>query len=97
MAKKISNEYKLECIKMILEHGYTHQETADEMKVGLSSLQRWVKQYKNENLGITPKQSALTGLHKRIQQLEKELKQEKIDKEILKKASAFFAAEMKTK
>ena len=38
MAKKISNEYKLECIKLILEHDYTHQQVADEMNVGLSLL-----------------------------------------------------------
>ncbi len=64
------------------------------MGVGLSSIQRWVSQFKKEQQGITPKATALTPEQLRIQQLEKQVKQLESDNALLKKASAFFAMEM---
>jgi len=64
------------------------------MDVSLSSIQRWVSQYRKEQQGITPKPSALTPEQIRIQELEKQIKQLKSDNQLLKKASAFFAMEM---
>jgi transposase len=64
------------------------------MDVSLSSIQRWVSQYRQEQRGITPKPSALTPEQIRIQELEKQIKQLKSDNQLLKKASAFFAMEM---
>ena len=64
------------------------------MDVSLSSMQRWVSQYRKEQKGITPKPSALTPEQIRIQELEKQVKQLKSDNQLLKKASAFFAMEM---
>ena len=57
------------------------------MNVGLSSIQRWVSQYRKEQNGVTPKASALTPEQIRIQELEKEVKQLKSDNSLLKKAS----------
>ncbi len=51
-------------------------------------------QYKKERQGITPKSSAMTPEQKKIQTLEKQLKQLQSDNQLLKKASAFFAIEM---
>ena len=64
------------------------------MNVGLSSIQRWVAQYRNEIKGITPAARAIAPEQQRIQALEAENKQLKHDCDLLKKASAFFALEM---
>jgi transposase len=64
------------------------------MQVGLSSMQRWTSQYKQELLGVTPQARALTPEQQRIQALEAENRQLKRDNDLLKKASAFFAIEM---
>ena len=95
MPKKIlSSEYKRECAELVIVHGYKHKDAAAAMDVGLSSIQRWVSQYRKEQRGITPKPSALTQEQIRIQELEKQVKQLKSDNQLLKKASAFFAMEM---
>lgn len=95
MPKKIlSIEFKRECAELVIIHGYKHKDAAVAMNVGLSSIQRWVTQYKKELRGITPKPSALTPEQIRIQELEKQVKQLKSDNQLLKKASAFFAMEM---
>ena len=67
---------------------------ASAMNVALSTIQRWVSQYKQEILGVTPQARALTPEQQRIQALESEVKQLRRDNDLLKKASAFFAIEM---
>ena len=92
--KTLTAEFKRECAELVIIHGYKHKDAAAAMNVGLSSIQRWVSQYKKEQTGITPKASALTPEKIRIQELEREVKQLKSDNSLLKKASAFFAMEM---
>lgn len=95
MPKKIlSVEFKRECAELVTVHGYKHEDAANAMDVSLSSIQRWVTQFRNEQKGITPKSGALTPEQIRIQELEKQVKQLKSDNNLLKKASAFFAMEM---
>lgn len=94
MTRKLSTEFKRECADLVIVHGYKHKDAADAMGVGLSSIQRWVSQFKKEQQGITPKATALTPEQLRIQQLEKQVKQLESDNALLKKASAFFAMEM---
>ena len=58
------------------------------MNVALSSMQRWVAQYRNEIKGITPQARAISPEQQRIQALEAQIKQLKRDNDLLKKASA---------
>jgi transposase len=92
--RTFTSEYKQECAELVTKHGYQVKEAAQAMNVGLSSLQKWLRQYRNEMSGITPKATAITPEQKRIQELEVQVKQLKRDKDLLKKASAFFAMEM---
>ena len=92
--KTLTVEFKRECTELVIIYGYKHKDAAAAMNVGLSSIQRWVSQYRKEQTGVTPKASALTPEQIRIQELEKQVKQLKSDNALLKKASAFFAMEM---
>ncbi|PAJ72521.1 hypothetical protein CJF42_20735 [Pseudoalteromonas sp. NBT06-2] len=95
MPKKIlSTEFKRECAELVIVHGYKHKDAAVVMAVGLSSIQRWISQYKKEQQGITPTARALSPEQIRIQELEKQIKQLKSDNQLLKKSSAYFAMEM---
>ena len=94
MSKKFTSEFKLECVELITVQGYPVIQVAETMNVGYSSLQKWLRQYRAEKVGITPKASALTPDQIRIQELEKKLKRLESDNALLKKASAFFAMEM---
>ncbi|NLS14195.1 transposase [Vibrio sp. SM6] len=94
MPRKITSEFKRECTELVITHGNSHKDAAAAMNVGLSSIQRWVAQYRQELSGVTPKVTALTPEQLRIQELEKQLKQLQSDNELLKKASAFYAIEI---
>ena len=90
-----SKEYKRECVELVLHHGYTVANAAKTMDVGLSSITRWLRQYRQELKGITPVGAkALTEEQQRIQQLEAQVRRLEREKDLLKKASAFFAMEM---
>ena len=91
---QFTTEFKQECVNLVVNQGYSVVQAASAMQVGLSSMQRWVGQYKQELRGITPLARALTPEQQRIQALESEVKQLKRDNDLLKKASAFFAIEM---
>ncbi len=87
-------EFKRECAELVIKQGYKVKDAAEAMSIGESTLQRWVRQHKQESMGITPKAAAMTDEHRRIQELEAQVKQLKGDNDLLKKASAFFAMEM---
>ena len=89
-----TTEFKQECVNLIVNQNYSVAQAAKAMHVGLSTLQRWLGQYRNEMKGVTPAARAITPEQQRIQALEAENKQLKRDNDLLKKASAFFAMEM---
>jgi transposase len=65
------------------------------MDIGPTAIRRWLEQYDAEQNGQPGIGKPLTPEQQRIRQLEQENRQLKGDVEILKKASAFFARELK--
>jgi len=65
------------------------------MKLDPTAVRRWVDQYKAEQSGQPGIGKPLTAEQQRIRQLEQENRQLRSDNELLKKASAFFARELK--
>jgi transposase len=65
------------------------------MSVGESAVRRWVQQYEAELLGSAGIGKPLTAEQQRIRQLEEENRRLRQDNEILKKATAFFAREIR--
>ena len=82
----------MQCVNLVVNQGYGIAQAASPMQVVLSSMQRWVRQYKQEIKGVTPLARAFTPEQQRIQTLEAENRQLKRDNDLLKKASAFFQA-----
>ena len=88
--KHFSNDFKLEVIDLVTEQGYSVAQASAAMGVGKSTLDKWVRQYRQEKQGITPKDSkALTPEQQEIQQLKKRIKRLELEKDILKKSICF--------
>ena len=99
MASKRRNyeaSFKLEVARMVVDKGLTIGQVVADMKVGRSAVDRWVAQYLAEKSGDCGIGKPLTAEQQRIRQLEIEVRQLKSDNELLKKASAFFARELKS-
>lgn len=86
---------KLEVVRMIKEQGQSVQNVSETMSIGQTAIRRWLTQYAAEQNGQPGIGKPLTAEQQRIRQLEQENAQLKQDVTILKKASAFFAREMK--
>jgi transposase len=86
-----SEQFKKEAVSLVTEHGYTIAQAAQVVDTGEKNLQRWVKQQAQE------RSSECLDADERaeLQRLRREVKTLRMEKEILKKASAFFAQEMK--
>jgi transposase len=99
MARKhYSIEFQDEACKLVSEQGYTHQKAADELGITTVSLLNWLKKrglYKPVEL-VEPDYAASNDpklLKARIRDLEKRLRRSETEKEILKKATAYFASQ----
>lgn len=88
-----SAEFKLEAAQLVVDQGYSHKEAAEAMGVGLSTMNKWVRQLRDERQGKTPKASALTPEQIEIQQLKKQIKYLEEEKDILKKATALLMSD----
>jgi len=88
-----SAEFKLEAAQLVVDQGYSHKEASEAMGVGLSTMNKWVRQLRDERQGKTPKASALTPEQIEIQQLKKRIKYLEEEKDILKKATALLMSD----
>ena len=89
------DSYKLEIVKMVKDQGLSVPQVSRDQNVGETAIRRWVQQYEAEQLGQAGIGKPLTAEQQRIRQLEQENRQLKMDNDILKKATAFFARELK--
>ncbi len=93
--KTFDPSLKLEVVRMISEQGQSVKNVSESMSIGTTAIRRWLAQYGAERSGQPGIGKPLTAEQQRIRQLELENQQLRQDVTILKKASAFFAREMK--
>ena len=90
---KFTLEFKQDAARLVIEKGYTHQQAAASLGVSLSALRRWVRAERSGGDG----QKMVTCLadQQELARLRKENERLRMEREILKKAAAFFANESK--
>lgn len=67
-------EFKLEAAQLVAEQNYSIREAADAMNVGKSSMDKWVRQLRNEQNGTATHPTALTPDQQKIKALEKRIR-----------------------
>lgn len=87
--------FKLQVVEMIRAQGLSIGQVCRDMTLGETAVRRWLAQVDAEQLGQSGIGKPLTAEQQRIRQLEAENRQLRGDVEILKKASAFFARELR--
>ena len=91
--RNFSREFKLEAIKLIKERGVAVAQAARDLDVAESVLRRWLRE------GIADPQQAFPGHgqvkpeQQELTQLRREVAKLKAERDILKKAAAYFARE----
>jgi transposase len=86
-------EFKLEAAQLVVDQNYSIREAASAMNVGKSTMDKWVRQLKNELQGTSNHSTAITADQRKIKELEKTIKRIEMEKEILKKATALLMSD----
>ena len=84
-----TDEFKREAVGLIASSGRTISQVADDLGLGLSTLTRW----KREQRDAGPEPQPNPDMAKELARLRKENEILKQERDLLKKAAAFFAKE----
>ena len=93
--KVYSKEFKLDAISLVLDQGFTRKEAAASLEINAQMLGRWIKESRDEDGQAFRGNGKLTPEQEEIKKLRAQIKQLEMEREILKKATAFFAKETK--
>ena len=88
-----TKEFKEEAVKMVTEGGLSVPEVGRRISVGTSTVAYWVKLAKEGRLSNGGRQRPVTGEQMELARLKRENAELKMEREILKKAAAYFAKE----
>jgi transposase len=91
--KKYSKQFKVDAVKLVTEQGYKVSEAARNLGIHHSSVRRWKAQFESNGNLAFPGKGNLSPEKEELYQLRKEVKKLQMEREILKKAAAFFAKE----
>jgi transposase len=92
--RKFTAEYKAEVVRLVLDGGKSIGEVSRELDLTESAVRNWVRQAKID-AGQGPTGALTTAERAELVALRREAKQLRMEREILKKATAFFAKESK--
>ena len=91
---RYTKEFREEAVKLVTEEKLSLPEAARRLSLPPSTLGNWVKAYKAGRLGEVGKTyRPLTEIEMDLARTKKELAEVKMERDILKKAAAYFAKE----
>jgi transposase len=86
---KHSDEFKQEAVRIALTSGLSRERVAADLGIGKSTLGKWIAQYRPTDM-ISAPQADLARENERLRLENRVLKEER---EVLKKATQFFASQ----
>jgi transposase len=91
--REFTDQFKNDAVKLVTELGYSCNEVARRLGINHSSVSRWVRDYRKQSQPPSKGSISLEELANENRRLKKENKRLFMEREILKKAAAFFANE----
>jgi len=91
--KKYSKQFKIDAVNLVLKQGFNVAEAARNLDINQGLLGKWKKELEENQEEAFQNASISTPEQEELKRLRKENAQLKMEKEILKKATAFFAKE----
>jgi len=92
MAKKrqYTDEFKREAVKLVTEQGSTQAEAARRLGINVNLIRRWREKFAAEDSGT---ETMSETEQQELIRLREEVRRLRMERDILKKATAFFASE----
>jgi len=93
--RRFTKEFKADAVELVVEQGYSCAEVGRRLGVSENNINRWVRQYRDQTESASTEGLTREQLETELKRLRKENKRLEMEREILKKAAAFFANESK--
>ena len=97
-ARRVVREYdisfKIDAVQLVLDEGYSVTKAAERLGISPKNLYHWKRQYLEGRLDPAMKRAQPTAEEAELRRLREENRQLKLEAEILKKASAYFAKQL---
>ena len=93
--KSYSREFKLEAVGLITKKGYSIAEASQNLGIEYSVLRRWKIQLADDPQNAFPGKGRLKAPDEELRRTKRELERVKEERDILKKALAYFAEDQK--
>jgi len=91
MAQRHSEDFKREAVRIALTSGLSRRQVASDLGIGFSPLSKWVQSMRRDEIAAVPQED----LAKENERLRREVRLLKEERDILKKATQFFAEQSK--
>jgi len=91
--RQFSREFKVEAVKLVTERGVAVAQAARDLGVVESVLRRWMRELAQDPREAFPGKGVMKPEQAEIDRLRKEVAKLKMERDILKKAAAYFAKE----
>ena len=89
--RKFSREFKLEAVKLVRERGVSVSQAARDLDLHENVLRKWVREHVSDPGSDFPGHEIMKPEQQEIERLRRELARMKAERDILKKAAAYFA------
>ena len=86
-------EFRQEVAELVVDKGYSIREAAEAMGVGKSTVDKWSRALRKERNGEESNCTPISEERRKIISIEREIRQLKMEKEILKKATALLMSD----
>jgi transposase len=94
-SQRYTPEFRESSVKLAIESDQSIKQTAEGLGIKPSTLHTWIGKYTRPVEGNNKKQRTDEHLYDELKSLKKELAQVKQERDLLKKATAYFAREIK--
>ena len=91
--RQYTREFKLEAVRLIKERGVSYAQAAGDLGVHPTQLRDWVKKFADDPQHSFPGHGQMKPEQLEIARLRREVTKLKAERDILKKAAAYFARE----
>ena len=91
--RTFSREFKLEAVKLVRDRGVSVLQACRDLDIGDNVLRRWIKELSSDPAQAFPGHGQLKPEQQELERLRREVTRLKAERDILKKAAAYFARE----
>ena len=91
--RSYDREFKLQAVRLVMEQEMPQTQVVKDLGIHLSVLRLWIRELRQDQEGAFPGKGRLKPQEQRVKELEEKVRRLEMERDILKKAMAYFAKE----